>query len=308
MDNSLHFCNVRKFCQKRYVFVDEEGIYYFWQFWFGEYGISVEIKAFKKEVDRFVKIETKKVEELVAYLKLKVSSKNTREIRKFCKYISALNYTVPKSIVKKFGQRFCNCFLHDKDQEFIVLDPNAKHWVIDFDKVKNYKSDFLKEPELFPFTITETGVTLTAEETLVKDGRVITIEEFWRLDEAYRRSLIPIIKSKDRIMRKIEEDLKRRYERCLKELERNKKISDFEIEPKIDIYDTSLGDATVGTCYYDKEIFEDERLYTLQHYGIDIEVGRLCRYMIDTLGLRSIHRKFSFWSEIEMRDQKFFEF
>ena len=119
--------------------------------------------------------------------------------------------------------------------------------------------------------------------------------------------MIPLIKSKDKILKKIEEDLKRRYYKSLKELENNKKISDFEIEAKVDIYDTLFDGIPIYTLHYGESMFEDDEPWTLSLFGIDLKVGRLCWYQLEALGLRSIQKRFYYWSEVKIRDQKFFE-
>ncbi len=69
MVNSINLCNINKFYQKRFVFVDDEGIYYFWQLYFTEFGATLEIVPFIKKENRFIQIEMPKVSELTDYLK-----------------------------------------------------------------------------------------------------------------------------------------------------------------------------------------------------------------------------------------------
>ena len=307
MRNLLQFCKRKPFLSKRYVFVDEEGIYYFWQFWSSSYAISLEIFSYKLEAGKFIEIETKKVEELVDYLVLRLSNSTQQEIDAFYKYIAFLEFTIPASFKKKFGEKLCY-FLQDRDRKFIYQDPNAKHWIIDFEKVRNNEIKFLKEPDLLPFTITELGVTLTKDEKLTKDGKTITIDEFWNTVKEYKKGLIPLIKQKDKIMRKIEEDLKRRYFESLREIENKKHISDYEIEIEFEVFDTLNSDEPVLKILFTEGMFEDNEPYSLSLFGIDMQVGRLCWYFLDGLGLQSIQKKFFFWSEIKVRNQKFFEF
>jgi len=184
MSYSFYFHNISRLCNRRYVFVDEEGIYYVWQFWFSEFGANLEITPFILEDEKFVETQTDKAEELIEYLKHRLLNKTELEIREFCKYLTFLELNIPKTIEEKFGERFCN-FLHDRDKKFIYQDPNAKHWIIDFEKIKNNDPDFLKEPPLLPFTITELGVTLTKEEELLKDGKKINVDKFWKIVEEY---------------------------------------------------------------------------------------------------------------------------
>lgn len=307
MRNLLQFCKRKPFLSKRYVFVDEEGIYYFWQFWSSSYAISLEIFSYKLEAGKFIEIETKKVEELVDYLVLRLSNSTQQEIDAFYKYIAFLEFTILASFKKKFGEKLCY-FLQDRDRKFIYQDPNAKHWIIDFEKVRNNEIKFLKEPDLLPFTITELGVTLTKDEKLTKDGKTITIDEFWNTVKEYKKGLIPLIKQKDKIMRKIEEDLKRRYFESLREIENKKHISDYEIEIEFEVFDTLNSDEPVLKILFTEGMFEDNEPYSLSLFGIDMQVGRLCWYFLDGLGLQSIQKKFFFWSEIKVRNQKFFEF
>ena len=306
MSDSLKFCKIKHICKERYVFVDEEEIYYLWQFWFSPYGGELEITAYKKDSEKFVEIETNKLDELKKYLKSKLLNKTEAEIREFCQYLSFRGLSVQDSVKTKFGEDFC-LFLQDEDSEFIYQDPNAKHWIIDFEKVRNNELEFLKEPKLLPFTITELGVTLTKDEKLTKDGKSITIDEFWKTVDKYKKDLIPLIQQKDKILRKIEEDLKRRYFQSLENMKSQKNISDFEIEMKFDVYDTLNGDVPIMNILCSKRMFEDDMLWSLNLYGIDLKVGRFCWYLIDSLGLRSIQKEFFFWSEIKVRNQKFFK-
>ena len=303
--NSINLCNINKFYQKRFVFVDDEGIYYFWQLYFTEFGATLEIVPFIKKENRFIQTETPKASELTDYLKWRLTGKSAKEIVDFFMDLSMKEFSIPDELVDRFGQEFCKELVNDRDSEFIYTDPYAKHWVIDFDKVRNKEMDFLKEPELLPYTFTELGVTVTKEYELVKNGKKIGVEKFAKVKEEYKKSLIPIIKQKDRIFQKIEKDLYARFMATLKELER-KKISDYEIEPQIMVFDTLLGYDELLRIWYIKEMFEDRDLYSLSIYGLDLKVSYLMWRLLDTLGLRAAQVKFSFWSEVRVRDQKFF--
>ena len=292
MDYTLNFYSFIQtimFCQRRYVFVDEEGIYYLWKFRFFKYRAGLEIVPFKMKDGIFVEMQTDKAKELIEYLKPKLLNKTAQQIQTFCEDLTFLKLDVPKSIEEKFGEKFCN-FLYDRDKEFIYQDPNAKHWIIDFEKIRNNEPDFLKVPDLFPFMITELGVTLKEDGELFKDGKKITIERFWEIVKEYKSSLIPFIKSKDKILRKIEKDLKRRYDETLRQLENNKKISDFEIEPKIEILDILLSDEPLHTINYGRSMSEVDELWSLGLFGIDLKVSWLCRFQLEALGLRSIQK------------------
>jgi len=164
----------------------------------------------------------------------------------------------------------------------------------------------LKEPNLFPFFISELGVTLTKDLKLKKSGKSLSIEEFWKIYEEYKLSLIPIIKRKDKILRKVEEDLERRFFESLKEI-KSKKICDYEIDPKVEVFDTLLGYEPIFTIHYIEEMFKDKSPYSLNFYGLDLKVGRLCWYVIDAFGLESVNTKFYYWSDIEIKNQKFFK-
>ena len=305
MVDSINLCNINKFYQKRFVFVDEEGIYYFWQLSFSEFGASIEIVPFIKKENRFIQTETPKVGELIGYLKWRLEDKNAKEIRDFFYALSFRTFSIPKGLMEKFGEEFCEKLAYDHDSEFIYTDPYAKHWVIDFAKVRNKEMDFLKEPELLPFTFTELGVTVTKECELMKNGKTISIDGFEKAREEYKKNLVPIIKQKDRIFRKIEKDLYARFMATLKKLE-SKKISDYEIEPQILVFDTLLGYDELLRVWYTKEIFEDREPYSLSIFGLDLGVCHLTWRLLDTLGLRAVQAKLSFWSEVRVREQKFF--
>ncbi len=296
----------RPYYKKRYIFVDKEGIYYFWQFMFSEFLVELEIIPFRLEEGKFVETDTNKLDELVKYLKLRLLNKTESQMQDFLEYINSLEFNVPKSIQKKFGDEFC-LFLRDNDNEFIYKDPNAKHWIIDFEKIRNNEQDFLKEPDLLPFTITELGVTLTKNEELIKDGNKISIEEFWKVREKYKTNLIPIIQRKDEIFKKIELNLEKRFFESLKEIE-SKKIFDYEIDATIEVYDAAIEECyePILNIFYTDLIFQDKEPYSLSLYGLNLRVSRICWYLIDSLGLKAIEQEFYFWSDIEVKNQMFF--
>ncbi|WP_201337540.1 MULTISPECIES: hypothetical protein [unclassified Nitratiruptor] len=302
---SLRICNInRSNSQMSRVFVDEEGIYYLWILYSGY--PDLEIVPFKKENNKFIEIKTPKVDELYDYLRFRFCNETVFEIEKLFESLlwDYSKFTIPKNIVEKFGEKFCEYFLRDRDNEFIFLDPYAKHWIIDFEKVRNQEKEFLQEPELLPFTITELGVTLTKDLELQKDGKNLSIEEFWKVYDEYRLSLIPIAKKKDKIFRKIEEDLGKRVKESLREI-KSKKISDYNIEIQVKVFDTLLGYEQFLELFYTEEMFEDGVLYHLRELN-NMEVCRLFWHVIEFFGLRIITTELSFWSEITIDNQKFF--
>ena len=177
--------------------------------------------------------------------------------------------------------------------------------VLDFEKIKNKEDNFFKEPDIFPFFIPEVEVTLTKDARLLKNGNEITIEKFWQLYEEYKTSLISIIKKKDKVLRKIELDLKKRFVESFEEL-KNKKISDYEIDPKVEIFDTLLGYEPIYTIFYGKREFTEHDLCDLKLHGMDLKVCYLFWCIIDYFGLKSINTRFYYWSEIKIQNQKFF--
>ena len=83
MFNSINLCNINKFYQTRFVFVDDEGIYYFWQLYFSEFGTTLEIVSFIKKENRFIQTETPRVAELIEYLNWRLQDRSAKEIRDF---------------------------------------------------------------------------------------------------------------------------------------------------------------------------------------------------------------------------------
>ena len=309
MRKSITFNRIRRsYYKKRYVFVDEEGIYYFWQFVFFKPYAELEIIPFKLEEGKFVEADTNKLDELEKYLEQRLLNKTESEIQDFFEYINSLKFTIPQSIQNKFGDDFC-LFLRDNDDEFIYKNPNAKHWSIDFEKIRNNEQEFLKEPDLLPFTIMELGVTLTKSEELIKDGKKISIEEFWKVREKYKKSLIQIIQKKDKIFKKVELNLEKRFFESLKEIE-SKKICDYEIDATIEVYDAPIEECyePILEIFYTDMIFKDKEPYHLNMYGLDLKVSWIYWHLIYSLGLRAIESEFYFLSDIEVRNQMLFRF
>ena len=118
---------------------------------------------------------------------------------------------------------------------------------------------------------------------------------------------LQIIKKKDKIFKKIEQDLEKRFLKSLKELQ-NHKIADYDIVAKVEVFDTLLGYEPILTVYYSYRTFKDKGLYGLNIFGLDLKVGKIYWYLIDKFGLKNIDTKFYFWSEIEMKNQKYFLF
>jgi hypothetical protein len=305
--NEITFNNIRKcFFKKRYIFIDEENIYYFWQIYFSEFGSTLEIVPFKYDGKKFVEIKTSKVELLIDYLKFMLIDKNPKEIRKFFNYLQSLKFSLSDIQREKLGDNFCRFFIRDRDDKFIFLDTYAKHWIIDFKKIKNRDKHILKEPKIFPFYIPEVKVTITEDAKILKNDQEINIDNFWEIYEEYKKSLIPLIKKKDQIFRKIEEDLKVRFYKTQKQL-KNSKIFDYEIDAVIYVYDGLLNYEDILRISYSQYSFEDNYQYDLHFYGFDMKVSSLMWNLIDNFGIRIIPTKLSFWSEIETKNQKSFK-
>jgi hypothetical protein len=305
--NSINLCHIKNIIiQNRFVFVDEKEIYYLWQIYYSDFGTTLSIDAFKKEGVVFKEIETTRVYELIKYLKFWLLDKNTTEIIEFFKSISFLEFNIHKKIANEFDEKFYRLFLRDIDSEFIFLDPHAKHWIIDFKKIRNHEKEFLKEPEFFPFYISNIDVVLTKDLKLLKNEKDITIEDFWQIYEEYKLGLVSIIKKKDVMLRKIENDLAKRFFESLAEIN-NKSISDYEIDAKVEIYDLVTRYEPIFALHYSRRIFKDKTLYSLKVYGYDFYVGRLCWSLIDTFGLNILSAQVCIWSEIEIINQKFFK-
>ncbi len=303
--NSLDFYNINiKTVQDRFVVIDDEATYYVWQLYFSNYLATLEIVAFVKKDHKFIEIKTTKVNELIEYLKFRLLDKNTKEITNFFNTLASY-FSIPQNIIEEYGEDFCKQFLQDSDSRFLFRDLEAKHWELDFEKIKNKDDNFLKEPTLLPFYISELDVILTKDAKLQKNHKDITIKQFWQIYDEYKKDLIPYIKKKDKIFRKIEKDLKERFFESLAEL-RKKKIFDYEIQPKIEVFDVLIGEDPFLCLPYTDELLLDESLWSLKVYGLDLMVGRLCWYVLQKLGLKSIKTEFYYWSDIEIKNQKFF--
>jgi len=299
-------CSLHKgFLMSRYVFMDAERFYYLWQLDFSEYGLRIEITAMKQNEDVFRVVETPKTELLVAYLRDILATQNSAFVSEFFETITFFEFEIESKYSDTFGEEFCSTFLCEQDREFILRDVNAKHLIIDFEKIQKRELEFFSQPELFPLYIPQTDVTLTQDMKFLKDMQEISIEEFWKLYEAYKISLTKEIQQKEKIFSSIEKDLECRYTRALTQI-KEEKIHDYEVEAYITIFDGFLNEYEILNIIFTEHSFKDTELYSLAIFGFDVKVGRVMYHLIDTFGIQIVRAKLNFWSELEIRNQKFF--
>ena len=299
-------CNPRKgFFMSRYIFIDEDGFYYLWQLDSSEYGLRIEITAMKQNEDDFVVVETPKTELLVSYLIEVLSTQNSAFVSKFFEAITCFEFTIAQKYIDTFGKKFCRTFLSEQDREFILRDRDAKHLIIDFEKIQKRKLIFFYQPEMFPLYIPETRVTLTKNAKLLKGSKVISIESFWTLYEEYKFTLSKIIKQKDKIFSSIEKDLEHRYKKTLTQIQKEK-IHNYEVEAYITVFDGFLNEYEIAKIIFTQHSFNDKEPYSLAVFGFDIKVQRVMYHLIDTFGIKIVTTKLNFWSEVEVRNQKCF--
>lgn len=294
----------KHFTRRRYIFVDKEEIYYFWQLNYSAWGLHIEIVAMKQTKDDFITIKTPKSEKIGDYLKEIFFEKSDAFIGDFFEKISFYEFEIPPIHTHILGEKFKNKFLLEQDIEFIFRDKFAKHLIIDFDKIENRDLCFFYQPKLFPLYIPEIDVTVTEEAELFQGTELISLDYFWLVYEKYLYTLQEKIKYKDKIFSSIEKDLKKRRRKAVSQI-KVEEIHDYKIDTYLTIFDGFLNDEILNIIFL-KDFFDDTEGYSLSLYGLDINVGMIMYRLIDTYGLKIILPKLSYCSELKIRNQKFF--
>ena len=308
METSITVPSVHKyFTRDRYIFIDKEEIYYLWQLNFSKYGLSIVITAMKQTKGDFIAIETPKSKKLGDYLKEIFFEKSNAFISAFFEKITFYEFEIPSIHSNILGENFKNKFLFEQDVEFIFRDKYAKHLIIDFDKIENRDSSFFSQPELFPLYIPEVDVTVTEKAELLQGVESISIDYFWLLHEKYLHTLEEKIKQKDKIFSSIEKDLKTRCRKAVSQV-KTEKIHDYEIDTYLTIFDGFLNDYEILNIIFLKRFFDNTEGYSLSLYGLDMKVGMIMYRLIETFGIRIALIELSYWSELKIRNQKFFNF
>jgi hypothetical protein len=277
-----------RFWQKRFVFNDSAGNYYFIYLDPSEFGFFVEVAAFDAA---FEPLDTENVKDLANFLR-------SRDLKFFTGLGEVLDFPVPKRVRQKLSERFAHRFLQEIDREFIFRLRDAKHWIIDFGALRRGEWR-LREPKLFPWRIAEVDVVVTEDGELLYRGGRIDEGRFWELYDEYLRSLRPKIARKDRICKKIEADLLQRFE-----VVRVENAADVEKEARVDICAWDMYEPLLRVDYRMADYSE----CSLGLYGIDMEVSYLLWRVIDAFGLEAVENELYYWSEVEVVGQKFFRF
>ncbi len=293
------------FCTKRYIFVDEDKSYYLWQLAFSEYGLTVEITSFKQNNDDFIVFDNPKIEMITSYIQEILTDQNSSFIAKFFESIGDFEFEIEKKYRDALGNKFCNIFLSEQDREFILQDKYAKHLIIDFEKIQARELVFFNQPELFPLYIPEIGVNVTKEAKLCKDLKEINLETFWLLYEQYKTTLIKQIKQKNKMLINIEQDLIYRYKKASKQIKKEN-IDDYELEAYISVFDVFSNEYEITKVIFSKHSLSEAKTYSLAVFSLDIEVNRIMYHLIDTFGIKIVTTKLHYWSELIIRNQKFF--
>ena len=268
-----------------FVFVNNENYYLIY---FDE--SDVYLNSYRFDNDKLVEIEVD--DSLIDYFSF---YRNLSLIEKK-KYIwnleDKLRFDIPKNI---FSDEFCDKFLVDLDQYFLYQDRYAKHFILDFEAIKNKKERFFKEPKLFPFYISYLDVMIDENYKIYKNNQEISENEVFKLDEEFRKNLIPIIKKKNRIFLAITNKLKKDYY-AQKSFLDAQKLSDYNLDIEITIFDIAGNILFNLLC---GEYLFNEDIYNLNIFGIDMNVNKLFWRIIDSFGIRIVNAKLDIWAEVK---------
>ena len=279
--------------EKSFIFVNNENYYIIY---FDE--SNVYIDAYKFKNNKLIEIKVDNI--LFEYFKFyeKLSWKDKRN------YIwnleDKLTFNIPKNI---FSNKFCDKFLVDLDPHFLYKDKHAKHFILDFEAIKNKKELFFKEPKLFPFYISYLDVMIDENYKIYKNNQEISESEVFKLDEEYIQNLIPLIIKKDKIFLAITHNLKKNYY-YQKDFLDLQKISDYNLDIEVTIFDIT-GNILFDN-FYNSNSFKND-LGNLKFYGIDMFICRLLWMIIDKFGIRIVTTKLNLWSEVKCDLQMFYK-
>ncbi len=208
--------------------------------------------------------------------------------------VKFISFDVPKDAVKKLGEKFCNYFIRDNDRFLFYKDKYAKYFLIDWKKLEKNEFPFI-QPKLFPFYITHLDVLIDENYDIYHKNKKITTKDVYKLENEYKKSLIPVIDKKNKIYNAFIADLEKKYFRTKKFLE-NMNLWDYNLEAHIEFFD--IGDCIIFEECMNYETF-DASSCSLSLYGLDMQVNFLLWRLIDAFGLRIVTAKIYIWSEIK---------
>ena len=118
------------------------------------------------------------------------------------------------------------------------------------------------------------------------------------------KQLEKIIKQKDKIFHSIQKDQQKRYKKLLSQLQNDTTIQEYEIKATIEVYDKS-SQKLLTTIY--STFLEDMQLYDLKNiYNIDLKACQITYMILQDLGLNGIKQKLIIWSDVVIKNQKYF--
>jgi hypothetical protein len=222
----------------------------------------------------------------------------------FCKYscdniLRFLEYElsyfkISGNAQKKLGKEFCNYFIKDHDPYLFFNDKKAKHFLIDLDAIKKNKKQFFKQPKLFPFYITYLNIYIDENYDIFHKNQKISPKEVFKLENEYIKSLLPIIRKKDKIYSAIIKDIKRKSLQIKQKISTIKK-SDTNLQTVIYVFDK------FGNIIIEFDLDNKEKFFKF----FDIEINILTYRIIKKFTPRIIEKKLDIWSEVKLDLQMF---
>ena len=206
-------CRIRTW-EDRIVMTDEEGILYLWEVDEGLYsGINIYITTFAfNEEGKVMEVDTPRAKQLIDYISRKEKTLSKRALKAYIWDIFTYDLEVPDLHWLNLGSRLCRWYIQDIDNKLIYGYPDAKHPVIDFERLEKEDQLHIKTPPLFPFEIKEAEVTITEDaKLLTPEGREITVEEFFQRYDAFRERTLPKLQEKEKELEAIQEKLAKNY-------------------------------------------------------------------------------------------------
>ncbi|GAB6074755.1 hypothetical protein [Nautilia lithotrophica] len=261
----------------------------------------VNVNTFEKRENRFYEMENENVYKLVNYFEdIAYTKRYSRKILDL--KVSLLTFNVSKEAKEKLGERFCTHFIRDYDLHFLYQDIYAKHFILNWNAIEKKEKNFIIQPKLFPFYISYLDVMIDENYDIYHKNQRITPKEVNELEKEYKKTLIPIIKNKNKIYNALMNDLKKKYYKT-KSFIKNMNLWDYNLMGHIEFFNIA-GDV----IFEDWILFENFDLSpcSLKIYELDIEVNHILWRLIDAYGLRIVTAKLDVWSEVKTDLQKSF--
>jgi len=252
----------------------------------------INVNAFEIKDEKFYEIENENIKKLINYFNDYVYSK--RCWHKFIDLELSLNYKIPQQAKKKLGDKFCR-FIRDYDLHCLHQDINAKHFIPNWNAIEKNEQNFFIQPKLFPFYISYLDVMIDKNYNVYYKNQKIKPDEVFEIENEYKKSLIPLIKKKDKVYQALMNDLENKYYKTKKFL-KSINLWDYNLDGHIEFFDIA------GNAIFEEWIhFETYDLdpCSLKLYGLDIDVSYIFWRLIDAFGLRIVTAKIDVWSEVK---------